>query len=85
MKAPAVDQQGSTCAADSLEHPGTKRKFWLLLFGLTLLYVFVPTMAIVVTSGTTSSLPSILPARRLFNSSGTKNSSSRTIRQLATC
>jgi hypothetical protein len=41
MKAPAADQQGGTCAANSLERSSTKREFWLLLFGLTLLYVFV--------------------------------------------
>src|ERR1700733_8557052 len=45
MKAPAVDQQGSTRAVESLEHPGAKREFWLLLFGLTLVYIFVLTIA----------------------------------------
>jgi ABC-type Fe3+-siderophore transport system permease subunit len=45
MKASAVDQQGSTRAVESLEHPGAKREFWLLLFGLTLVYIFVLTIA----------------------------------------
>ena len=44
MKAPAADQQGGTCATSSLERSSTKREFWLLLFGLTFLYVFVLTI-----------------------------------------
>ena len=44
MKAPAVDQQGTTCATNSLERSSTKREFWFLLSGLTLLYIFVVTI-----------------------------------------
>ena len=43
MKAPAVDQQGTTCAT-TLERSSTKREFWFLLSGLTLLYIFVLTI-----------------------------------------
>lgn len=41
MKASAMDEQGTACATNSLDSSSTKREFWLLVFGLTLLYVFV--------------------------------------------
>jgi hypothetical protein len=44
MKALAVDQQGTTRVTNSFERSSPKREFWLLLFGLTLLYVFVLTI-----------------------------------------
>ena len=44
MKAIAVDEQGTTCVTNSFERSSPKREFWLLLFGLTLLYVFVLTI-----------------------------------------
>jgi hypothetical protein len=44
MKALAVDQQGTTRVTNSFERSSPKREFWLLLFGLTLLYVFLVTI-----------------------------------------
>ena len=44
MKSPAVNQQGTTCATNSLGRSSTKREFWFLLSGLTLLYIFVVTI-----------------------------------------
>ncbi len=44
MKALAVDQQGTTRVTNLFERSSSKREFWLLLFGLTLLYVFLLTI-----------------------------------------
>ena len=46
MKALAVDEQGTTRLTNSFERSSPKREFWLLFFGLTLLYVFVLTIGI---------------------------------------
>ncbi len=44
MKAPALEQSGTTCATNSPERSSTKREFWFLLSGLTLLYIFLLTI-----------------------------------------
>lgn len=41
MRGPAVDQQTITDHSNSSERSGAKSEFWLLLLGLTLLYVVV--------------------------------------------
>ena len=44
MKAPALEQSGTTCATKSPERSSTKREFWFLFSGLTLLFIFVLTI-----------------------------------------
>ncbi len=46
MKALAVDEQATTRLTNSFERSSPRREFWLLFFGLTLLYVFVLTIGI---------------------------------------
>jgi hypothetical protein len=85
MKASAVEQQGTTSATDSLEHLGTKRQFWLLLFGLTLLYVFVVAIGNRRYVWYDELFTFDIARSPSFTSSGTGNSSSITIRQPGTC
>jgi hypothetical protein len=85
MKALAVDQQGTTCATNSFERSSPKREFWLLLFGLTLLYVFVLMIGNRRYVWYDELFTFDIARSTSLNSSGTETSSSIAIRQRSTC